>query len=174
MKVLITGFPGTGKSSVALELKKRGHIAYDPQTMHGYMHTYDRKTGRKIAPPAQRPKGWYDTVGAYNWDGVKLQELLQKNEDIFICSKAHNQEQFYSLFDKIFVLTLDQTVLLHRLNLRRAPAIGKTDEELSDIFTLRDHFERSIIQQGALAIDVSKPVSTVVDSIVKQLLNTSA
>jgi len=29
MHVLITGMPGTGKSSLVLELRKRGYVAYD-------------------------------------------------------------------------------------------------------------------------------------------------
>lgn len=169
MKILITGFPGTGKSSIAEELKRRGRNAYDPQSMHDYMHVGDRDTGRHIKQPESVPAGWYDNVGAYNWDLVKLEKLVQGNEDIFICSKAHNQSDFYNVFDKIFILTLDFTELLHRLNMRAGKSIGKSPEELSDIFSHKNHFEKSLINNGATEINASKPLHNIVDEILSSV-----
>ena len=171
MKILITGFPGTGKSSIAKELKRRGRRAYDPQSMHDYMQVENRDTGRHIKQPEKVPAGWFDTVGAYNWDPIKLEKLLQDNEDIFICSKAHNQSEFYSRFDKIFVLTLDFTELIHRLELRNGKTLGKNSDELSDILSLHNHFEQSLLNHGAIIINASKPLSNIVNEIFSNVSN---
>ena len=171
MKILITGFPGTGKSSIANELKHRGRKAYDPQSMHEYMHVENRETGRRIKQPEKVPAGWYDTIGAYNWDTIKLEKLLQSSEDIFICSKAHNQSDFYNEFDKIFVLSLDFTELIRRLELRSGKAIGKNSDELSDILSLHNHFEQSLTNHGAIKIDASQPLGNIADEILSNASN---
>ena len=171
MKILITGFPGTGKSTISRELKRRGHTAFDQQNMHSYMHIQNRQTGKNIHPPLVIPVSWYDEVASYNWDTMKLSRLLQQNEDIFICSKAHNQAEFYKLFNKIFVLTLDSTDLMHRLSLRGENSLGKSPSEISDILTLRTHFEESLLNLGAIKINASKPISHIVDEILSSALN---
>ncbi len=55
MNYLITGFPGMGKSTIAAELKRRGHKAYDPQNMRTYMHVEDQQTGKHTTAPQGLP-----------------------------------------------------------------------------------------------------------------------
>lgn len=167
MNYLITGFPGTGKSSIAIELQKRGHTAYDPQAMRTFMHVEDRVTGRHIHAPSEVPSGWYDIAGAYNWDTAKLERLLRTPGDVYICSKSHNQDLFYDRFEKIFLLTLDFTLLIERLRNRPGKSIGKTSPELSDILVKSEHFERSLLNKGAIGINMAQPINLVVDSILK-------
>jgi broad-specificity NMP kinase len=169
MNYLITGFPGTGKTSIAAELKKRGHAAYDTENMRGLMHTESRITGKHIHRPNKVPRDWYDLAGAYNWDPLKLSKLLQSSGDKFICAKAHNQPDFYDMFQHIFLLTLDFTELIQRLRSREGNAIGKTDQELSDILIHREHFEQSLLNHGATPINVARPLKEVVDSILASI-----
>lgn len=165
MNFLITGFPGTGKTSISTELKRRGHYAYDTENMRGYMHTESRVDGKHIVKPSDVPSGWYDTVGAYNWDPIKISKLLDDPKDKFICAKAHNQLDFLDKFRKVFVLTLDETEMIERLRIRPGNAIGKTNSELSDILMLHRHFEQNLLGHNAIKIDVSKHVNDVVDEI---------
>jgi hypothetical protein len=165
MNFLITGFPGMGKSAIAEELKRRGLAAYDPEEMPGFMNTISRKTGKHVDPPANVPVGWYDTVGAYNWDIAKMEKLLDSPGDVFICSKAHNQEELYGRFGLMFVLTLNTGGLVKRLASRPGSAIGKTASELSDILSLRQRFEQSLIKHGAVEVDAGRPLAEVVDII---------
>ena len=173
MNYLITGFPGMGKSTIAAELKRRGHIAYDPQTMR-LMHVESRLTGKHIQPPEQVPHDWYDAVGAYNWDPVKISRLLSEPGDVFICSLAHNQYEFYNRFKLIFVLTLDPTELENRLLNRPGQTIGKSPSELADIMSKHESFEQSILNHGAIRLNAALPISETVDKILDHVRDSSA
>lgn len=169
MNYLITGFPGTGKSTIAKALKNRGHRAYDPQAMHSYMHIESRATGSHMHAPESVPHGWYDTVAGFNWNLAKVERLLQSTEDIFICSMAHNQHELYDQFDKIFVLTLDTMDLIDRLNSRWGNTIGKSPDELADILALHESFEQSLLNRGAVRVNVARPINEVVDKILAKI-----
>lgn len=158
-----------GKTAIAQELKRRGHIVYDPEKMRGFMHNQSRLTGESIAVPADIPAGWYDTIGAYNWDPVRIIELLDSPDDVFICSKAHNQAEFYDKFQLIFVLTLDFTELIERLRSRPGKTIGKTESELSDILALHEHFEQGLLNRGAVNINVSQAIPEIVEEILARV-----
>jgi broad-specificity NMP kinase len=165
MKILITGFPGTGKSSIARELKRRGHIAYDPETMHSFMHLEDVQTGKHIRMPEQPRRGWFDTVGSFNWDIPKVLTLLNSSgDDVFICSLADNMNTILTEFDKVFVLTLDDFTLEQRLR-HRENDLSKIPEQLADILTLHKHFEESMAAKKAIVINVSSDIIAVTDHI---------
>jgi len=167
MKVLITGFPGTGKTTIAHTLKERGRTAYDPQSMSSYMHVENKMTGKHAKQPRPVPSGWYDAVADYNWDSVKLQSLIQNREDIYICSLASNQSQFYNLFDKIVLLTLDDRTHTKRLLERGGDHLGSNNLEIHDILQHKKHFERSLVNLGVIQISSAQPLDAVVDEIIK-------
>lgn len=164
MKVLITGYPGTGKSTIAKALKTRGRHAYDTEAMRNFMHAEANSTSRRIAIPSPVPRGWFDTTGSYNWDVPRVTTLIQSYKDVFICALADNQEIFYPLFDKIFIL-LDEVELEKRLRLRFTTPYGKDRDELVDILLLHKHFEQSLIENGAVPINVQPSVIDIVDTI---------
>ncbi len=162
---LITGFPGVGKSTLAKELSRRGHKAYDPEKIRGIMHVEDRSTGIHITKPIPLPPGWYDNVGAFNWDISKLEKLFKTDEDVYICSLAHNQRQHAELFSQIFVLTLDDVELEQRLRSRDEHSLGKTKDEIQDIMKLHRAFEQTLVQDGAIEVNAANPPSIIVDTI---------
>jgi gluconate kinase len=153
-KFLVTGYPGTGKSSVANELKKLGRNAYDTESMHAYMHAESLDNGRREPLPRPVPRGWF-TTNAYNWDIIRVQQLLDAHDELYICALADNQELLYPSFDKIFLLMLDETVLQQRLAMRTTANYGKDRDELSDILLAHRHFEQSLLAQGAIPINVT-------------------
>lgn len=167
MKAFITGYPGTGKSSVARELKQRGYQAYDTEAMRNYMHPEDIISGRRVQIPTPVPRGWFDTTGSYNWDIPRVIVLLNSHEDVFICALADNQNSLFEYFDKIFVLVLDEVELENRLQQRTTTTYGKDHDELADILVLHKHFEQSLIENGAIAINTHDSVQFVVDELLK-------
>lgn len=166
-KFLVTGYPGTGKSSIAQELKKRGYAAYDTEAMQGYMHAESIASGKRIPLPSPVPRGWFTTTGGYNWDIPRVLSLINSHMNIFICALADNQELLYDQFDKIFLLTLDETELEERLRLRTTTSYGKDFGELADILTAHQHFEQSLIGRGAVEVNVSKAIPEVVTNILQ-------
>lgn len=167
MKVLITGYPGTGKSTIAKVLKARGRHSYDTEAMCNYMHAVNVHSGKRIAIPSPVPRGWFDTTGSYNWDIPRVTALLNSYEEIYICALADNQEEFYPLFDKIFILLLDEVELENRLLSRPTTPYGKDRDELADIMLLHKHFEQSLIESGAVPIDVHPSINEIVDTILR-------
>jgi len=169
MKALVTGYPGTGKSSVARELQKRGYAAYDTEAMRGYMHAESLVTGEHIPLPSPVPRGWFETTGGYNWDVPRVSALLNSHDDVFICALADNQERLYDLFDAIFLLTLDEVEMEHRLRLRSTTVYGKDLAELADILLHHRHFEQNLLARGAIAIAAKKAIPEVVNQILSYI-----
>lgn len=159
---LITGEAGTGKSSVAAELRKRGYLAYDADETLAY-HA-ERATGKPILEKLE-----HYTQTAWIWDAARLRALLASHKDVFLTGASDNQHEFYPLFTKIFILTLDATTLTQRLQNRRAGDYGMHPEELQEILRTFAGFTRRTIEDGALPIDATKPLETVVDEILASI-----
>src|SRR4051812_26902168 len=104
MKYLITGVAGTGKSTIAKELRKRGYAAYD--TEEGFSYYADKQTGEPAVRPHEPTQEWYDKHHRI-FDEKVLVNLFKKHADepLFICSITANQAKFYPQFDKIFLLS---------------------------------------------------------------------
>ena len=118
MKCLVTGQAGSGKSTVAAELVRRGFVAYDTDSMPEVTGFDSLETGE--------PVGW-DAINhpidfrrvAWNWRLDKLQELLASADDVFVCAITSNTVELSHLFDKVFVLVPDRETLARRLLLGR-------------------------------------------------------
>lgn len=164
---LITGYPATGKSTLADELTKRGFTAYDTDNMPGIAH-HAHKDGRPlIFDEHNKPDDFsqYD----WNWDKAKLHALIDSDTNVFICAVTSNQHEFYDQFDKLFVLDLDEATMKHRLLTRTTNDYGKHPNELKDLLDSREWFVREMKKHGATIIDASQPVSKVADDILKHI-----
>lgn len=165
-KFLVTGYPSTGKSSIAHELRERGHFAYDTESMRGYMHAEEITSGRRVLLPSPVPADWFNSY-RYVWDIDRVTQLLGQHDDVYVCALADNQEELYSTFDKIFLLLLDETLMRHRLEWRTTTRYGKDRNELSDIMKMHGHFESSLLNAGAIGINTDKALPDVVSEILK-------
>jgi guanylate kinase len=163
MKYLITGSSGSGKSSIVEVLAKRGFSAYDTDSHDGVSILTDKKTGKPVDWP-DPPIDW----DRYSWDWVedKINELLASDRIVFLAGAVNNQRKFYSVFDKIFVLTLDIETLRHRLLTRTSKDYGKHPEQLAGTLSYHPKLVDQLLSEvNSVAIDASQPLERVVDEI---------
>jgi broad-specificity NMP kinase len=169
MKYLITGFPGTGKSTVSDELENRGYKSYDTDNLPGFHYFIDRETKQRIDKPSNAPSNWnlnHDWV----WNPDKIEKALNQDGDVFICAITPSQIPYYSKFNKIFILTLDEQTLRQRLKTRTTNYFGKNPEELNHVLENYEKFRDSLAKNhNAIIIDASQPLLRVVDKILSHV-----
>lgn len=143
-------------------------MAFDTDELPGLKQWVHRMSGKAVTynPPVSQE--WY-AQNHLAWDKrVMLQLFAQhKDEVMFVCGSSYNDAQFYSLFDQIFFLVVDEKTILARLRSRTGEHFGKNESELAEI--LKWH---RIIDYKALAaanrghiLDAARPIAEIVDKI---------
>ena len=153
---LIEGVSGTGKTSVCVELRRRGYQAINGDTDLAYQG--DPETG---APTPTR------THEHHIWR-VETVEALTTNRDepvTFFCGGSRNFPAYIHLFDGVFVLEVDENTLLRRLDQRPHDEFGATPEERG--LVLRLHRTKADTPSGVV-IDATQPLPQVVDEILRR------
>lgn len=164
---LIEGVSGSGKTSVAEELQRRGyHVIHGDRVLayHG-----DPLTGERLDPhvlsgmqgdPEQMNAHWI-------WPVDTVRSLIaDKSEAVtFFCGGSRNWHHFIDLFDAVFVLEVDAATLHKRLVARPEGEFGGRPDERAIVMRL--HASRQDIPEG-IGIDATAPVDRVVDEILRQ------
>lgn len=168
MRYLITGVAGTGKSTIAKELRRRGYAAYD--TEEGFSYYVDKRTGERCAYPAKPSQEWYDRHERV-FDEKILMNLLKKHagEPLFIASITANQAKYYDQFDKIFLLTAPDDVITHRLGTRTNNYFGRHPLDLQRVIGRHEQFDDEMKAVGAVTIDSTEPIEQVAEEILSHL-----
>src|SRR5687768_332822 len=145
---LISGLPGTGKTSVCSELRARGYKAIDADHAFGY------KKGAE----------WL-------WDEGRVVEILRDNLDdrVFICGSASNRDKYMSKFGKVFILYVNDETLQYRLLHRTNNNFGKDADILARQLERNQGVREYSIKRGRIVIDAARPIKKVVDDILDQL-----
>ncbi len=154
---LVEGVSGTGKTSVADELTRRGY-----KVIHGdrkLAYVGDPKTGKPIE------KG---THSNWLWDVDKVKELINDTTDnyLFFCGGSRNTQEFIHLFDKVFVLDVDNDTLRKRLLARPDDEWGGENE--TELALQLNETKESIPSEGFI-IDATQPLNKVVDDILSHI-----
>jgi dephospho-CoA kinase len=165
---LITGVAGTGKSTIAKELRQRGYAAYD--TEEGFSYHINKQTGERAVYPANPTPEWYEAHERV-FDEKVLMNLLKKHADepLFIASITANQAKYYLRFDKIFLLCAPDEVVIHRLGTRTNNYFGRKPLELQRVIGRRQQFEDELKALGAEVIDSTQPIEAVADEILEKI-----
>lgn len=155
---LVEGLSGTGKTTVADELQRRGfHV------VHG-----DRELAYQGDPETGEPTD----AGLHEhhlWDVEKVRALVADRTDAatFFCGGSRNFPTFIDLFDGVFVLEVDLDTLNRRLDARPDEEWGggKPTERARIV---QWHQTKQDVPQDGIAIDATAPVGAVVDEILRR------
>ncbi|MCY1664072.1 AAA family ATPase [Rhizobium sp. SL86] len=162
---LIEGVSGTGKTSVATELQRRGY-----HVIHG-----DRELASKGDPQTGEPldeeaisRGRADFTFGHRhhvWPVEKVRALMadKSHAATFFCGGSRNSHQFIELFDAVFVLDVDRQTLRKRLENRPDDEFGGRPEERD--FVLRLHESGQDLPRNGTVIDATLPLAELVDDI---------
>ncbi|MEI9993133.1 MAG: AAA family ATPase [Rhizomicrobium sp.] len=162
---LIEGVSGTGKTTVAEELQRRGyHVVHGDREL---AYRGDPETGEALAGPA--PESVADRVAwaheHWIWNVDKAKSLLadRGHASTFFCGGARNSRHFIDSFDLVFVLGVDLDTLNRRLAARPEDEFGGKPSEQALIRRL--HATEEDIPKNGIAIDATEPIERVVDAI---------
>ena len=168
-KFCLTGVSGVGKSSVLEALKKRGFEALDVDSLEGFCHWENNDSGKRVDYYPGIGKDWLDN-NEYYCDLEKLKNLIEKSEKpVVVGGIVSNQNEFFDLFDKVFLLYCDKEVFLHRLDTRQNHDFAKDKSEQEHVLGYYQAFEAEMLERGAIPIDTSVLLEEVVGSIISEI-----
>ncbi len=149
-KILVTGMSGTGKSSVLLELARRGHEVVDTDSDEWCE--------------------WVNVNGEpdWIWREERITQLLASHSSgmLFVAGCKSNQGKFYDQFDAVVLLSAPAEVILERIASRDTNNYGKRPEERQLILEHLEFVEPLLRATASAEIDASKPLSEVADELV--------
>ena len=162
-KYLITGRPGSGKTTVIQELQRRGYHAFNTDDMPEVTQLEEQATG-KVVPWPDGAVDWKKYI--WNWQEDGLRKLLDLEGDVIIGAIVGNQKEFYSFFDKVFALTITTETLRRRLD---SHAHRRTTVEKNQAIAIHDQKQATFEEQGLVLIPADGSVNEVVNNILAHL-----
>jgi gluconate kinase len=156
--VQIDGLSGTGKSTLAHELSRRGYRAVDADALFAYFA--DPVTG---APTNDRVRA------NWKWDGNMVRSFAAEvgDDTVFVCGGALNGEEFAQLFRRRFALVIDDASMRQRLLTRTNNDYGKDPAELAEQLELNKSAAVDARDSGWIVIDATQPTGKVADDILR-------
>lgn len=162
---LVEGVSGTGKTTVATELQRRGyHVVHGDREL---AYKGDPATGAPITAAA-RGAAVDDIAFGHRhhiWDLAKVRATIADHSRpvTFFCGGSRNFREFIHWFDGVLVLTVDRDTLERRLIARPADEFGGTPAERT--FVMQLHSSEADIPQAATRIDATQPLDAVIAAI---------
>lgn len=165
---LIEGVSGTGKTSVASELQRRGyHVVHGDREL---AYRGDPLTGEPL-DVSRHEENSLDVAFVHRhhlWHVGKVKSLADdKSHPVsFFCGGSRNSDHFIDLFDAVFVLDVDPDTLKNRLAGRPEDEFGGKPAERDLVLHL--HATKEDIPGNATTIDATRPLASVVDDILSK------
>lgn len=168
MKILITGISGTGKTTIAKELSKRGYVAIDLHDVPDMCFYQDKKTKEKVKYSPANSVEWFNAVDRL-CDLDLLKKLINQHKDIIVAGTAgDNQEEYFPFFDKIILLQCDPETIIYRMQTRiNMSGYGKTKAEQQDNVEWQSEFDPVVLKHGAIPVNTKGDLEDVVDKIIE-------
>jgi thymidylate kinase len=164
---LIEGVSGSGKTTVAEELQRRGY-----HVIHG-----DRELAYVGNPETGEPLGGLSRTSVDNitwgyerwiWPIDKVKSLIadRRYAQSFFCGGSRNHHHFIDLFDTVFVLEVDLDTLKRRVSGRAEDEFGGKPEQWALLARL--HATKAGVPKRGVVVDATAPVERVVDTILEK------
>ena len=169
--IFVTGISGAGKSTVREELCRRGFPAYDTDE-HEIAQWRNKVTG-EITPLIAEVHRTPEFLLQNDWssDPERVRQLAEDDEErtVFLCGSVGNDEEVWHFFDKVFLLSIDEATMRHRLLTRTAHDFGTKPHELELLLAWRDVIDGYYLRRGAIPVDATEPPPIVVDEILRSV-----
>jgi adenylate kinase family enzyme len=163
---LITGNPGSGKSTLTVELRRRGLIALDTDEMAFWVND----AGIPVDQPAHADDQWR-LAHRWVWSRSRIEQSIAQAageaDSMFFCGIALNQTEMLDLFEQVFLLAIDEDTQLARLALAVSP--DRTDAIKKQIIEGRLVFQSQMLAHGATRLDATAPPHLIVDALLSHL-----
>ncbi|ODT76778.1 MAG: nucleoside kinase [Pelagibacterium sp. SCN 64-44] len=165
---LIEGGSGTGKTTVAEELERRGyHVVHGDRKLAYYGNP---DTGEPMQMP-QSDNEEETVIWGYEhwiWPVATVEALVtdEGNALSFFCGHSANFRHFIGLFDGVFILDVDLETLDRRLAGRPEDEFGGRPVERD--LVMRLHKTKEYVPTNAVSINANAPVAHVVDEILEK------
>ena len=166
---LVTGNPGSGKSTVARELRRRGLTALDTDDLAFWADG----TGMPVDEPPDADDQWR-LAHRWVWSRARIEQSVAQaaggTDSMFLCGIAQNQNEMLDLFEQVFLLALDEDTQLARLALPSQTASpDRTDAIKKQIKDGRPVFQSQMLALGAIPLDATAPPHLIVDTLLSHL-----
>lgn len=166
--VLVEGVSGSGKTTVATELERRGfHVVHGDRQL---AYLGDPASGRPVTVPHAFPDertraAWIHEHVCWPVEAVAALAAEPTAEVTFFCGGSRNWPRLLHLFDVVLVLEVDADTLVRRLDARPDEWAGPGRHAERDL-VLRLHRTREDLPLG-IPVDASGPVADVVDALLR-------
>jgi len=170
---LITGLPGSGKSTVYAELKKRGYEAYDGDYDH-FAKWYNNTTGEPIHEERyheRSPEFLQEHSRNIAYQLVKDLAIKAQNTIVFLCADPENEDELVGLFDEVFALRIDENIRQKRLATRTNNTWGKLPHEVAYDLAVKPVALARYDKYDYKIIDSNRPIEDIIDFIVASSSN---
>lgn len=160
----VTGVSGTGKSTIADELRRLGELAWDADDLSAWR---DRTTGvERPTPLTGLPDGWMDQHGWFiDVDRVRELRTQVGGGAAFVAGAVENESEAWDLFDSVVYLRADDETIARRLRDRTSNDFGKSAEQLAMVLEWNAVLEERYRVAGATIVDATLPLAEVVAAV---------
>ncbi len=170
-KIYITGVSGTGKTTLAKELEKKGFYTISIDEVDNLCSWVNQETGKKDG--GKNTELTLEFVDKHDWicDIEYLNKLLDKDVDTaFVLGMAGNQNDFLHIFDKILLLQCSPETFCKRIENRTDNEFGKDPKIQQQILARYKPYAEEMIAKGAISINTENSVDEVVEDVLKQTI----
>lgn len=167
---LITGLPGSGKSTTCEELQSRGYMAYDGD-YDGLAAWYSLQTGLEVKKRDEDRTAEFGRTHSRDIKRHKVESLADQAQDkpIFLCADPENIDELREFFAKIFMLTIDEDTRRYRLATRTNNKWGKLAHEVERDQIFRKKAAGDMEKFNYVTIDATRSTNDIVDYILEMV-----